>query len=311
MNMWKYKKEGLINSNVFCDLYKCCKKINAQDLRHGTKTKTQQAIQNELNLSLDSNKTLITHAGDWGIKKTQCNISFDSIYSYTIEDAAHGGVYFNIEIDSILPHVRRWYMTNMGQFLHRKIYPLPIGVNHGEDWNAIDIQELRSIPKEYLCYANFTITSPYRIRVAEWCWQQQFIDCNFPKRYDTQDVELNMGILKGDRMPFVDFMKVLASYNFAISPTGNGLDTFRTWECILCNTVPVAMDNWMNRIFSKIWPMILVSRYEFSNVYKLIQDFYEEHGQVDYDYSLLLEENFEELLDRVQYESNRIRRKKL
>ena len=60
---------------------------------------------------------------------------------------------------------------------------------------------------------------------------EQFIDCNFPKRYDTQDVELNMGILKGDRMPFVDFMKVLASYNFAISPTGNGLDTFRTWEC--------------------------------------------------------------------------------
>ena len=309
--MWNFRREGLLDNNVFCNLYKCCKKNNKEDLQTGVKTSTFKGMQRDLSLPLEDIHTLITHASDWGIKKHICNITGTDMYSYTIEDAAHGGVFLDVEISSVLPHVKRWYMTNMKSFLHEKIYPLPLGVNHGDDWDSVDIEKIRSEPKpiENLCYANFTITSPYRIRAAEWCWSQGYIDCNFPKRYDTEDVELSMPILKGERLEFQDFIKKLSSYKFAICPTGNGLDTFRTWECILCNTVPIVMDTWMNRVFSQIWPMIIVSKYEFENVRQKMSTFWSQYEHIEYDYSLLLEENFEELLNRIQYESNRLRRK--
>lgn len=306
MKFWSLQKEGKFGENFFCNLYKCCKEINIQDLKNGTRKNTYEAMQNYIDFDTDS-PTLITHAGDWGIKKNQCRITSKNIYAYTIEDATHGGVYLNLEIDSVLPKVKRWFMSNMGQLLHEKIYPIPINILK-KDWSEIDVNELRHVKKEKLCYANFTITSPYRIRVAEWAWGEKYIDCHFPKRYANQDIELSMPILKEERLSMKQFTEVLASYHFCIAPTGNGLDTFRTWECILCNTVPIVQDNWMNRVFSKIWPMIIVPRYEFTDVYQKINDFHEEYGQINYDYSLLLEENFDALLDRIEYESDRLRR---
>ena len=36
-------------------------------------------------------------------------------------------------------------------------------------------------------------------------------------------------------------LKRLASYEFAICPEGNGVDTVRIWECLLLKTVPIVM----------------------------------------------------------------------
>lgn len=310
MKMWNLKgKEGRVGEAVHCNLYQACKDMNDRDIKTGKRQKTLNGIERRTG-PLEDGATLVTHSGDWGIKKTECKITSTPLYAYTIEDAAHGGAYLQLEIASVLGVVKRWFMTNQHAYLGDKIFPIPLGINH-IDWSSIDIERLRGVEKQGLCYANFTITSPYRIRVAEWCWQQQFITCNFPKRYETQDVELNMPILCGERLDMDEFLETLASYHFAIAPTGNGLDTFRTWECILCNTVPVVQDNWMNRVFSRIWPMVIVPRYEFTDVYELCQEFHAKHGTIEYDHSLLLEENFDALLDRLEYEGNRLRREYL
>jgi len=311
MEMWKLKgKDGKVGNSVFCNLYKACKEMNARDIATGKRQQTLNGVERRTG-PLANDTTLITHSGDWGIKKTECRITSTPLYAYTIEDAAHGGAYLQLEIKSVVNVVKRWFMTNQYCFLHDKVHPIPIGVNH-IDWGSTDIDKLRKVEKENFCYANFTITSPYRIRVAEWCWQQPYIDCNFPKRYETQDVELNMPILQGEKLEMDDFLETLASYAFAIAPTGNGLDTFRTWECILCNTVPIVQDNWMNRVFSRIWPMVLVPRYEFADVPDLVNKFMDEHGEnISYDYSLLLEENFDELLNRLENESHGLRREYL
>lgn len=307
MTNWKLatNKKGKIGNNIFANLYRCSKILD-RDIKHGSKDKTLQVIEREIDYKIEPDDTLITHSGDWGIKKTECNITSKPFYTHTIEDAAHGGIFLNLELKSVVNNVKRWYMTNMSQFLHEKIYPIPLNVNL--DTENIDLQKINRIEKNNLCYANFTITNPYRIRVAEWAWQQNFIDCNFPKRYPTQDIELNMPMLNGEKLSVDIFLEVLASYNFAICPTGNAIDTFRTWECILCNTVPIVQDKWCNRVFSKIWPMIIVSRYEYCSVFDMMNDFYEEYGNIQYDHSLLMEENFDKLLDRIQYESDRLRR---
>lgn len=307
MNLWTLKdKEGKLKDKTYCNLYKACKNMNALDIATGLKQNTIDGLETLIEDRLDDESTLITHSGDWGIKKTECKITSSPWYSYTIEDAASGGVYLNLEIDSVASRVERWFTTNIKQPLRENIYPIPINAMENT-FDNVNLEQLRSINKSGLCYANFTITSPYRIRVAEWAWKQNYINCNFPKRYNAQDVELNMPILKGEKLPVKEFLTELSSHHFAIAPTGNGLDTFRTWECILCNTVPIVQDSWMNQVFSKIWPMVLVNRYEWTDVRTRMNDFHAEHGKIEYDYSLLLEENFDKLLDRLQYESDRLR----
>ena len=305
MKFHDIKEERLSNDRVYCDVWHACKLMAKKQLEEGKRLTTIEAIADRV--AFDEITDLITWSGDWGIERNECNITGAPRFHYTIQDAAHAGVYLHLDIKSVVEKVSRWYMTNMKQFLHPKIYPIPMGINY-PDWEDIDLGVVRSVEKENLCYANFTMTAPYRTRVAEWCWSQEYIDCNFPPCYPNQASDLNMPIIKGERYAMPDFVKRLASYHYAIAPCGNGIDTFRTWECILCNTVPIVQDSWMNRVFSKIWPMIIVKKYEFSNVYGQITKFRDEHGQIDYDISLLQPENFDQLLDRIKYESDRIRR---
>ena len=101
-------------------------------------------------------------------------------------------------------------------------------------------------------------------------------------------------------------MRELATHKFCICPEGNGVDTYRIWECILTNTVPIAQNNYGNRIFAKIWPMILVNRYEMSDIPQLMEDFENTHGSnMTYDYDLLLYKNFPQLLERIKDECKR------
>lgn len=300
-------KTGKIDGNVYCNVWRACKEMARRELENGIKISTLDAINHATDDAIEQQHNLITWAGDWGIEKNECSITGRPRYNYSIQDAAHPGVYLHLDIQSVVGEVKAWYMTNMKMFLHRNIYPIPMGINN-KDWKDVDIEAIKDIEKDKLCYANFTMTAPSRTRIAEWAWGQEYIDCNFPQRYDNQAEDLNMPILKGERYSTSDFVNRLASYQFAIAPIGNAIDTFRTWECILCNTVPIVQDSWMSRVFSKIWPMVIVKKYQFSNVFQLINDFYEKHGRIEYDKSLLYQENFELLLDRIKYESDRLRR---
>lgn len=302
---YSLKKEVSNEEFAFCNLYKSCKMMNALEIADGKKRKLIDMMEQELD-----GTTLVTYGGDWGIKHRECRITKNPLYPYSIENATVGGPYLDLEIKSVSNVVNRWYMTNMSEEVAvSNVYPVPLNAQT-ETFDGLDVDEIRGHSRHQngKCYANFTITHPYRIRVAEWAWTQDYIDCNFPKRYDNQDVELDMPILCGEMLNRQEFLFKLASYGFALAPIGNGVDTFRTWECIVCNTVPIVQDKWLNRVFSKIWPMILVHRYEWANLPKLMEDFYEEHGEMNYDYSLLQKENFGELLNRIQYESDRLRR---
>jgi|TARA_R110000824_G_scaffold253325_1_gene442222 hypothetical protein len=291
-----FQKQGNFEGSILCNLYACCK----------SRERLKKPILKIINFfveSLSDESTFVTYAGDWGIEKN----NYD-----TILKAPHQKTpYFNINTEEITPHVKRWFSTNLKQDIHEKIYPVPINAFVG-NWKKIQIDPLRKIRKDKLCYANFAITSKYRIILAEWAWEQKFIDCAFFMQHKGQDEQLRMSILQeGDsRLSMEDFTKALASYSFCLCPVGNGLDTYRTWECIICNTVPIVQRSWMNLVFSKIWPMILVDRYELDNLEDKIKQFQDKYGSIKYDHSLLLEGNFNKLLDRIQHESDRLRRER-
>ena len=299
--------DDLVQANLYLaakDIKKDFCSMNVKE-RSSYKHNTLKVLK-ESSPSLNSESTLITKSGDWGIK---CSNSLDPItgemcYYYRIEDATRGGVFIPIEIDSIKNGVKRWYTTNLYQNLGENVYPLPLTHKSGDDF---DFPE--GVVKNKFCYANFSMTCPYRIRVAEWVVStNQDINYYFPERYSGQKVELDMPFMESHRLSVRDFLTELASHKFAICPMGNGLDTYRTWESIAVDTVPIVQDSWMSRVFSKIWPMIIVKRYELTNITTLMNAFYEKYGEIVYDKSLLEERNIKDLLDRIEYESNRIRR---
>jgi hypothetical protein len=306
----------------FCNLYSCIKNMYSHDsqkdrvvffTKHASKAARAKATNGNTNI-MDSisriygdvsGKNIITISGDWGIYKDGSEYvgqSASKQYRVTIP-----------ELDSVLKRFDNWFCPHLEEDIHEKIYPIPINV-FTPDWQTLvstNIEELREIKKDHLCYANFSMTSHYRVTLATWIAKQDYIDYLFPKRFDKIDADVEADILSDDGLSLDGFATTLSSYKFAIAPIGNGIDTHRLWECILTNTVPIVQDTFCNRVFSKIWPMIIVGRYEFSDIKQKMCEFSKEYGDdIEYDYSLLLKTNFEKLLERLKHESDRVRRER-
>ena len=295
-----------MNNVFFCNLYTCMKKMCSYDFK---KDINNTSIMDSMSMIYGDvgGTNIITISGDWGIYKDG---------SEYVGQAANKQSRVTIpELDSVLNSFDNWFCPHLEEDIHEKIYPIPINV-FAPDWQKLvskNIEELRKIKKDNLCYANFGMTSLYRTTLAKWIPTQDYIDYLFP----VEDVEMDTPSdgewceRKEHNLSLEEFATALASYKFAIAPIGNGVDTYRLWECILTNTVPIVQDTFCNRVFSKIWPMITVRRYELDNIQQKMSDFYKKHGDyIEYDYSLLLKKNFNKLLERLKYESNRVRRER-
>lgn len=195
------------------------------------------------------------------------------------------------------------FINNLSQKIHNNIFPMPLGTPRDIDTTNLNI--VPNTQKQKMCYANFSITNMYRINVMRWAADQDNIDCRFIKRFPEWDDVWGKDIAFSEKIDFSDFLKELSQYKFAITPNGVGIDTERLWECVLLNVIPIAQQNYANEIFSKIWPMLLVERYETVNLQKMMLDFENTHGEITYDTDLLLLENLPFLLDRISFECKR------
>ncbi|MDC1325004.1 hypothetical protein N8257_00670 [Ulvibacter sp.] len=218
--------------------------------------------------------------------------------------------FFHSDIDSILSEFKNIFTPNLKNKIHDSVYPLPMGIKLGDSEYLESLESVqRFMPRhrKKICYANFSMTSPYRIKVAEWAFRQRHIDAHIYKRYDRHGDDLRMKeeiFSKKGKLPDTEYFKELSSYKFCICPEGNGIDTFRMWECILTNTIPIAQNNYGNRIFSKIWPMILVDRYETDDIpnrmLKFLLDF-PDH-QYDSAWIYLRDTGFSSMIERIKNE---------
>ena len=303
-----------MNNVFFCNLYTCIKKMYSYDFK---KDSNNTSIMDSISMIYGDvgEPNIITISGDWGICKDGSE--------YVGQGASKQFRLTIPKLDSVLDRFDNWFCPHLEEDIHEKIYPIPINV-FAPDWQKLvskNIEELREIKKDNLCYANFSMTSLYRTTLAKWIPTQDYIDYLFPIFHlpaaRREGVEMDIPSdgewceRKEHGLSLEEFATTLASYKFAIAPVGNGIDTYRLWECILTNTVPIVQDTFCNRVFSKIWPMITVRRYELDNIQQKMSDFSKKHGDyIEYDYSLLLKKNFDKLLERLKHESNRVRRER-
>ena len=245
-------------------------------------------------------KHLITTQDDDGLQKDRRNNVF-------LSDAQAKHYYVNI--DDILNHFDYWFTTNLSKKIHDKILPIPIGISPQQaKYTKQQIEELRSSKnKNKLCNCRMSISSQYRETVAIWANESSWIDDFIVPRGDSLDIHSkeNYKHIFTSSSNHADYMNELTDYCYSICPPGNGLDTYRLYECIVCNTVPIVQHNYANYIFSKIWPMILVHKYESEDIQQKIKDFEKTNPNIDYDYGLLLRSNIDQLMERIKYECRR------
>ncbi len=123
-----------------------------------------------------------------------------------------------------------WFSIHPPKQGHPKYYPIPLGVfqkkaigAQGGSYNKY-FKELRYQPKQKL------LTGLFFSQLKHNPERLALIKKLKPKSFYTH--------IK-TALPFEDYLKVLASSVFTLSPRGWGPDCYRTWEALLVGTIPI------------------------------------------------------------------------
>jgi hypothetical protein len=144
-----------------------------------------------------------------------------------------------------------WFGINSNVIAHPKFIPIPIGVFQYKPFcddkvnlNKFFVQLRMSVPKDKLLYMNFsTWTNPERELVKNLFINKPF--CHYVQ--PTKD--------------FKSYMEEMAHFKFTLSPPGNGLDCYRTWEALLVGSIPIVKSSPLNALYKDL-PVLIVHTWQ-------------------------------------------------
>ena len=145
------------------------------------------------------------------------------------------------------PKVIKWFAQNL-LWKHPKIAFIPLGFAnpqwlHGNPEAILNtIKNLDNIKKINDIYFHFTISN------------------NFAKRNDCYQ-KLRGHVRVSEIKMECDYFAYLATFKFALCPEGNGVDTYRLWECFYFKVIPIVLDNMLMRFIKEKYnfPMIILN----------------------------------------------------
>lgn len=140
------------------------------------------------------------------------------------------------------PLLIKWYGQNM--IPHVKTGGIPIGLENSQ-WNGWDYricEQHKTKIKSNLLYVNFSLNT------------------NKNRQYIMNTI-LSKGFKQNTIKPWKQYIEELATYKYAISPEGNGVDCHRIWECIYVGCVPVVIKNPILYEHFKTLPILWVDTY--------------------------------------------------
>ena len=140
-----------------------------------------------------------------------------------------------------------WFGVNSDGYTHQKFIPVPIGVAN-RHWPYGDIQvinearqDIENSKRSSLCYLNF-ITGNYPTERSEVL-----------KLFSSQP-----WCVKKTKRSFHDYLQDMKNSKFVLSPRGNGLDCYRTWEAMLMGTIPIVKHSTLDPLFEGL-PVLLIN----------------------------------------------------
>lgn len=108
------------------------------------------------------------------------------------------------------------------------------------------------------------------IKKTEKVYSQFSIDTNVMKRNKCLDIITSKGIPTQPSCHYFDYLNFLSTFEFAICPEGNGIDTHRFWECLYLKTVPICLKNPVTEYYSQFFPIVLLESWDELDITQLV-----------------------------------------
>lgn len=138
-----------------------------------------------------------------------------------------------------------WFGQNV-ESVHPKLHPIPIGIAN-RCWAHGNIEIFRQavnlsplLNKVILLYMNFQIGTRYDERSSVYN-----LFCNKP-----------FCLVSGPK-PLPNYLMEISQSKFILSPRGNGLDTHRTWEALLCGAIPIVRSSALDSMYDGL-PVLVI-----------------------------------------------------
>lgn len=140
-----------------------------------------------------------------------------------------------------------WFARN-AEIIHEKIVPIPIGLKNknysiGDTGILKSVQE-ETIKKRHLLYFNFHSQNYEEERAP----LKRYFSC---KGFAKEGVPLN----------YSEYLKEVKASKFILSPRGQGLDSFRTWESLYLGTIPIVKSSSLDQLFENL-PVLIVKDWQ-------------------------------------------------
>ena len=181
-------------------------------------------------------------------------VSHNSDVSVPTEPRNYGDVSSFLEEEKLIA----WFTTNPS-CIHKKLFPIPIGIanntwNNGKE-KTFDtvIQKKDSYKKNQLLGLNIRLNTYPDERTHVY---NLFINQNLCTNILSENHEF--------------YLTAMSESEFILSPRGNGLDCYRTWEALLVNSIPIVRSSPLDTIYTDL-PVLIINEWE-----EITEDFLKE-----------------------------------
>jgi hypothetical protein len=184
-----------------------------------------------------------------------------------------------------------WFAKNPG-IAHPKLRPLPLGPKwqwHSTEYFGEDKAKHLAIFRNYcqkplerlkdakeakkkLLYFNFSDTT-----------EDPFFRAHADIRRKVKNI-LSLRFPWNPSEDFESYIRTLREYMFCISLPGRGIDTHRTWEALMCGTIPIMISTPLDSLFEKM-PVLLVEDWSIITEEFLLKA-YDELAKQKYDFDI-------------------------
>ena len=179
------------------------------------------------------------------------------------------------------PKIICWFGVNPDINFHPKFFSIPLGIGDRYFNNAER--------GDFYTLSDFIKSSRFK-NYHNLFWNEKktgLLYMNFGPSHSERKLVYNLFKDKGycfkpSVRKYRQYLFEMSNYKFVLSPRGNGLDCYRTWEALLVGTIPVVRTSFLDVVFEDL-PVLIVKDWN-----ELTEDFlnkkYEEMSSKNYAY---------------------------
>lgn len=168
------------------------------------------------------------------------------------------------------PYLIAWFARHPC-IIHRKIIPLPLGPS----WygGITKSKRLLSERTQHNIFKTSMILKKdfsHIVRMNKILWiakidtsdNPYFKDHKNTRRIAFEYIQNKSYVSIYERVSFEKYLNLVMGHKYCLSPPGRGIDTYRTWECLILGSIPIVLTSSMDFVYSQ-FPIIILEDWKY------------------------------------------------